>query len=241
MVELAKLLKEKGLVLNSRQQQQFETYFQLLVSWNKKVNLTAITDREEVIIKHFYDSLTPSFFYAFADNASICDVGSGAGFPVIPLKIMFPTLKVTIVDSLNKRLLFLEEVKKQLHLEGVSLIHDRAETFAHLSTVREQFDWVVARAVANLTVLCEYCLPLVRKGGSFLALKGGQADEEVQQASAAIRILGGILKQQCSIELPENCGSRLIVQIDKEHSTPNKYPRKPGLPAKKPLFDSCST
>lgn len=237
MDRLTDLLNEKGINLSSEQQQQFESYFQLLISWNKKVNLTAITDREEVVIKHFYDSLTPSFFFEFADNASICDVGSGAGFPAIPLKIMFPNLRVTIVDSLNKRLLFLEEVKKQLHLENISFFHDRAETFAHRTAVREQFDWVVARAVANLAVLCEYCLPLVRQGGSFLALKGGQADEEIHDASAAIRILGGALKRQCAIELPGHCGSRLIVQIAKEKATPKKYPRKPGMPAKKPLSD----
>lgn len=237
MDRLTDLLNDKGMDLSSEQQQQFDTYFRLLISWNKKVNLTAITDREEVIIKHFYDSLTPSFFFEFTDNASICDVGSGAGFPAIPLKIMFPSLRVTIVDSLNKRLLFLEEVKKQLHLGNISFFHDRAETFAHLPAVREQFDWVVARAVANLSVLCEYCLPLVKQGGSFLALKGGQVDEEIHDASAAIRILGGTLKQRCPIELPENCGSRSIVQISKERATPKKYPRKPGIPAKKPLSD----
>lgn len=232
---IAQLLEEKGIILSSKQEQQFQDYYQLLVEWNSKVNLTAITEKEEVAIKHFFDSLTPAFYLHFAGGETLCDVGSGAGFPGIPLKILFPKLKLIIVDSLNKRLLFLEKVKEKLQLEDVFLYHDRAETFAHRQDIRGQLDWVTARAVANLSVLSEYCLPLLRVGGTFIALKGSHANEEIEEASGALRLLGGRLRRQINIDLPEDCGKRSLVLIEKEKATPEKYPRNPGIPAKKPL------
>ncbi|MFT8318100.1 MAG: 16S rRNA (guanine(527)-N(7))-methyltransferase RsmG [Sporolactobacillus sp.] len=235
MDTLIQLLQEKGISLNEKQSQQFDTYYQLLMEWNKRVNLTAIIEKKEVMIKHFYDSLTAAFFVTFKEGQTLCDVGSGAGFPGIPLKILYPGLRLTIVDSLRKRLDFLDEVKNQLRLEDVSLYHDRAETFAHRPEMREKFDWVTARAVANLTVLVEYCLPLVRLDGTFIALKGSHAGAEAVEAKQAIHKLGGLIDQQIDLTLPEENGQRSIILIKKEQWTPEKYPRKPGTPLRKPL------
>ncbi|MFX3618599.1 MAG: 16S rRNA (guanine(527)-N(7))-methyltransferase RsmG [Sporolactobacillus sp.] len=235
MDTLIRLLQEKRISLDEKQSQQFDMYYQLLMEWNKRVNLTAIIEKKEVMIKHFYDSLTAAFFVTFKEGQTLCDVGSGAGFPGIPLKILYPELRLTIVDSLRKRLDFLDEVKNQLHLEGVSLYHDRAETFAHKSEMREKFDWVTARAVANLTVLAEYCLPLVRLDGTFIALKGSHAGAEAVEAKQAIHKLGGLIDQQIDLTLPEKNGQRAIILIKKEQLTPEKYPRKPGTPLRKPL------
>ncbi|MCO7175264.1 16S rRNA (guanine(527)-N(7))-methyltransferase RsmG [Sporolactobacillus kofuensis] len=232
---LEELLQDNEIQLSAVQSQQFQRYFELLIEWNEKMNLTAITDEKEVAIKHFFDSLTPVFYFSFRDIRTLCDVGSGAGFPGIPLKILFPELKLTIVDSLKKRLAFLQTVVDSLALDHVTLCHDRAETFAHKSDMREQFDLVTARAVAKLSVLTEYCLPLVRQGGSFIALKGMNAEDEVQQADHAIHQLGGTFGQSVALDLPEESGKRVLVCINKTSSTPGKYPRKPGVPAKNPL------
>ncbi|TCP20015.1 16S rRNA m(7)G-527 methyltransferase [Scopulibacillus darangshiensis] len=229
------LLEEKGFTLSPFQIKQFHTYYQLLVEWNEKINLTAITERDQVYLKHFYDSLTPSFYLDFDKDLSLCDVGSGAGFPSIPLKIIFPNLKVSIVDALQKRLSFLDELVKKLSLENVSLYHDRAETFGQNNEHRESFDIVTARAVAKLSVLSEYCLPLVKLDGIFLALKGASADEEVKSASKAINSLGGRLNNVQTLLLPEEKSHRHLIFIDKIKKTPNKYPRKPGTPNKSPL------
>ncbi|MCQ2010695.1 16S rRNA (guanine(527)-N(7))-methyltransferase RsmG [Sporolactobacillus sp. STSJ-5] len=232
---LEKLLSEKNIQLSELQIDQFQLYYEMLIEWNKKMNLTAITDPNEVMIKHFFDSLTPCFYFSIQEVQTLCDVGSGAGFPGIPMKILFPRLKLTIVDSLQKRLTFLQAVVDKLGLDYVTLCHDRAEDFARKPGIRESFDLVTARAVAKLSVLSEYCLPLVCLGGSFIALKGSSAEDEVQQAENAMKQLGGKLIRVVTLDLPENNGKRSLVRIDKISPTAKKYPRKPGIPMKSPL------
>jgi 16S rRNA (guanine(527)-N(7))-methyltransferase GidB len=232
---LKKLLSERGILLSEQQSAQFDLYYQELVDWNKKINLTSITEKEEVAVKHFFDSLSAAFYMPFHGPLKICDVGSGAGFPGIPLKILFPDLKLTIVDSLAKRLRFLDHLVSVLDLEQVRLEHDRAETFGHRAEAREQYDRVIARAVANLSVLSEYCLPLVRTGGFFIAMKGLNVSQEITDAQQAVKRLGGSAHRKIDLELPETMGSRTIIIIRKDRPTPDKYPRKPGVPAKRPL------
>ena len=234
---LSKKLSEHGIELSETQKEQFQTYYQLLVEWNEKMNLTSITEEHDVYLKHFYDSITPSFYYDFDGELSICDVGAGAGFPSIPLKIVFPELKVTIVDSLNKRIQFLNHLAAELGLQDVSFVHDRAESYGK-GAYRESYDIVTARAVARLTVLSELCLPLVKKGGQFIALKSSKGEEELQEANFAINILGGNVKETFSFELPEDAGERQMIVIDKRRQTSKKYPRKPGTPNKSPLLYS---
>ena len=234
---LSEKLREHGIELSQTQKEQFQTYYQLLVEWNEKMNLTSITEEHDVYLKHFYDSITPSFYYDFDGELSICDVGAGAGFPSIPLKIVFPELKVTIVDSLNKRIQFLNHLAAELGLQDVSFVHDRAESYGK-GAYRESYDIVTARAVARLTVLSELCLPLVKKGGQFIALKSSKGEEELQEANFAINILGGNVKETFSFELPEDAGERQMIVIDKRRQTSKKYPRKPGTPNKSPLLES---
>ena len=234
---LSKKLSEHGIELTETQKEQFQTYYQLLVEWNEKMNLTSITEEHDVYLKHFYDSITPSFYYDFNGELSICDVGAGAGFPSIPLKIVFPELKVTIVDSLNKRIQFLNHLAAELGLQDVSFVHDRAESYGK-GAYRESYNIVTARAVARLTVLSELCLPLVKKGGQFIALKSSKGEEELQEANFAINILGGNVKETFSFELPEDAGERQMIVIDKRRQTSKKYPRKPGTPNKSPLLES---
>lgn len=234
---LSKKLSEHGIELSETQKEQFQTYYQLLVEWNEKMNLTSITEEHDVYLKHFYDSITPSFYYDFDGELSICDVGAGAGFPSIPLKIVFPELKVTIVDSLNKRIQFLNHLAAELGLQDVSFVHDRSESYGK-GAYRESYDIVTARAVARLTVLSELCLPLVKKGGQFIALKSSKGEEELQEANFAINILGGNVKETFSFELPEDAGERQMIVIDKRRQTSKKYPRKPGTPNKSPLLES---
>lgn len=234
---LSKKLSEHGIELSETQKEQFQTYYQLLVEWNEKMNLTSITEEHDVYLKHFYDSITPSFYYDFDGELSICDVGAGAGFPSIPLKIVFPEFKVTIVDSLNKRIQFLNHLAAELGLQDVSFVHDRAESYGK-GAYRESYDIVTARAVARLTVLSELCLPLVKKGGQFIALKSSKGEEELQEANFAINILGGNVKETFSFELPEDAGERQMIVIDKRRQTSKKYPRKPGTPNKSPLLES---
>jgi 16S rRNA methyltransferase gidB len=225
-----------GLVLNNQQIDQFERYFQLLVEWNEKMNLTAITQREEVYLKHFYDCLMVLWNMPLEDYAlQLCDVGAGAGFPSIPLKIAHPELQVTIVDSLQKRLTFIEHLAEELGLEGVSCVHGRAEDVGQNPAYRGQFDIVTARAVASLNVLAEYCLPLVKIGGQFLALKAQKSDQELEEARAAIRILGAKLIKVTEDQLPVEAADRRYILIQKTKETPNKYPRKAGKPAKNPI------
>ncbi|ART78478.1 16S rRNA (guanine(527)-N(7))-methyltransferase RsmG [Sutcliffiella horikoshii] len=229
------LLEEKGISLSSQQLSQFDTYYKLLVEWNEKMNLTAITDEEEVYLKHFYDSITASFYVDLNQELSLCDVGAGAGFPSIPLKICFPNLKVTIVDSLNKRITFLQNLANELGLKNVHFVHDRAETFGKNADYREKFDLVTARAVARLSVLSELCLPLVKEGGMFVPMKAAAASEELEKGKKALQILGGKLEKVHSFSLPLEESERNILIINKIKSTPKKYPRKPGTPNKQPL------
>lgn len=233
--ELQQASAQLGLDLTAAQLDQFKAYYDLLVAWNEKMNLTAITDAGEVYLKHFYDSLTLMAAYPLAGHLRLVDVGAGAGFPSLPLKIACPDLEVTIVDSLKKRLTFLEALVKELGLTGVSLHHARAEDFGQNKKYRGQFDLVTARAVARLSVLAEYCLPLAQKGGTFVARKGSQGQEELLEAKHAIATLGGKVAEVKTLELPGEEGQREILVIQKTKETPNKYPRKAGTPHKKPL------
>ncbi|RAU06479.1 16S rRNA (guanine(527)-N(7))-methyltransferase RsmG [Bacillus pumilus] len=228
-------LEEKGMTLSPVQLEQFETYFRMLVEWNEKMNLTSITEKEEVYLKHFYDSISASFFIDFHKVTTICDIGAGAGFPSIPLKICFPHLNVTIVDSLQKRITFLNELAKGLNLQDTTFYHDRAETFGQRKEKRESYDLVTARAVARLSVLSELCLPLVKKEGLFVALKASAADEEMQAGKKAVTVLGGEVVEKHSFVLPLEESERNIIVIEKKKQTPKKYPRKPGTPNKSPI------
>lgn len=229
------MLQEKGINLSPEQMSQFETYFHTLVEWNEKMNLTAITDKPEVYLKHFYDSVSAAFYYDFSGPLHICDVGAGAGFPSIPIKIAFPELHVTIVDSLNKRITFLEHLAKELKLENVRFIHDRAETFGQNKDHRESYDVVTARAVARLSVLSELCMPLVKVGGNFVAMKAANAKDEIEAGKKAVTTLGGKMKEVHSFTLPIEESERNIIIINKEKPTPKKFPRKPGVPNKTPI------
>ncbi|MFP3420422.1 16S rRNA (guanine(527)-N(7))-methyltransferase RsmG [Bacillus sp. SIMBA_154] len=228
-------LEEKGITLSPVQLEQFETYFRMLVEWNEKMNLTSITEKEEVYLKHFYDSISAAFFIDFHNVTTICDIGAGAGFPSIPLKICFPHLHVTIVDSLQKRITFLNELAKGLNLQETTFYHDRAETFGQRKEKRESYDLVTARAVARLSVLSELCLPLVKKEGLFVALKASAADEEMQAGKKAVTVLGGEVVEKHSFVLPLEESERNIIVIEKKKQTPKKYPRKPGTPNKSPI------
>ncbi|KPN14260.1 16S rRNA (guanine(527)-N(7))-methyltransferase RsmG [Bacillus australimaris] len=228
-------LEEKEITLSPVQLEQFETYFRMLVEWNEKMNLTSITEKEEVYLKHFYDSISAAFFIDFHKVTTICDIGAGAGFPSIPLKICFPHLHVTIVDSLQKRITFLNELAKGLNLQDTTFYHDRAETFGQRKEKRESYDLVTARAVARLSVLSELCLPLVKKEGLFVALKASAADEEMQAGKKAVTVLGGEVVEKHSFVLPLEESERNIIVIEKKKQTPKKYPRKPGTPNKSPI------
>ena len=229
-------LAQKGIVLSEKQMAQFAQYYQLLVEWNEKMNLTAITEEKEVYLKHFYDSIVLSLVTDMQPDATLCDVGSGAGFPSIPLKIVYQNLKVTIVDSLNKRIHFLNHLVETLGLTDVYLYHDRAENFGQNKQHREAYQYVTARAVARLNVLSELCLPLVQPGGYFYALKASKSEEELLQAQKAIQVLGGKFSQDHALILPITQDERHILAIVKEKATPKKYPRKPGLPNKQPIL-----
>lgn len=229
------MLKQHGMELTNKQLQQFEQYYTLLVEWNEKVNLTAIIEKEEVYLKHFFDSITPSFYEDLTKVETIGDIGAGAGFPSIPLKICFPHLKVTIVDSLKKRIHFLETLTESLGLHDVHLVHGRAEDIGKMNEYRAQYDLVTARAVARMSVLAEYCLPLCKKGGLFLALKGSSAENELMDAKKAMEVLGGKFKKEHTFFLPVEKSERSIISVKKIKNTPKKYPRKAGTPAKKPI------
>ena len=214
--------------------QKFYDYMNLLVEWNKKINLTAITEEKDIILKHFVDSLTVLKY--IKENKSIVDVGTGAGFPGIPLAIMNDSLKITLVDSLNKRINFLNEVCNKINLKNTKAIHARAEEFGQDNNYRESYDVAISRAVANLTVLAEYLLPLVKVGGKIICMKGPDIEEELKQARSAIDILGGKIEKCDDFCLPKSDISRNIIIINKIKETPKKYPRKAGTPAKTPLF-----
>lgn len=228
-------LKQKGIELSDEQINQFRKYFELLVEWNEKMNLTAITNLEGVYLKHFYDSISASFYFDFTKVTSVCDVGAGAGFPSIPIKICFPHLEITIVDSLNKRITFLNHLTSELKLSHMSFVHARAEEFGQNANYREQFDVVTARAVARLSVLSELCIPLAKEGGFFVALKAAAGAEEMKDAAKAITTLGAKLKEEFAFHLPVEESERSLYVFDKVKTTPKKYPRKPGVPNKTPI------
>lgn len=230
-----KRLHDKGITIDSSQLDQFETYYKELVSWNEKMNLTGITEREQVYTKHFYDSVSLAFYVNMNNVKTIADIGSGAGFPGIPLKICFPHLKLTIIDSLNKRINFLQHIVQETGLEYVQLLHGRAEDWARKPEHRDHYDLVTARAVAKLAVLNEFCLPYVRVGGIFAAMKGSSPDEEIKEASHSLKELKGKLQRVERFTLPVEDSERHIVVIDKTAATPKKYPRKAGTALKTPL------
>lgn len=223
------------IILSDSQMEQFSTYYSLLIEWNKKINLTSIIDKDEVYLKHFFDSISPTFYYDFNRKLHICDVGAGAGFPSIPLLIVFPHLHVTIIDSLRKRITFLETLKSTLNLSNLQLVHGRAEDIGKDNQYREQFDVVVSRAVAKLNVLAEYCLPLCKISGTFIALKGIFNKAELNESTNAINLLGGKLVNNYQFHLPLEKSERSILEVKKVNKTPNNFPRKAGLPSKKPL------
>lgn len=224
---LLNFIKDYKITLTENQYEQFQKYFELLVEWNKKMNLTAITDESGVALKHFADSLSLLNFVDIPQNSTLADVGTGAGFPGVVLKIARPDIKLTLIDSLNKRLVFLNEVCSQLGIDA-ELIHSRAEDGARDEKLRESFDFVASRAVARMNVLSEYCLPYVKVGGAFCAMKGAQANEEFKESLNAINTLGGKLEKKYFFELPENGGERAIAVVRKVKNTPQKYPRQSG-------------
>ena len=224
---LQNYIKDYKITLTENQYEQFQKYFELLAEWNEKMNLTAITDESGVALKHFADSLSLLNFVDIPQNSSLADVGTGAGFPGVVLKIARPDIKLTLIDSLNKRLVFLGEVCAQLGIEA-ELIHSKAENGARDEKLRESFDFAVSRAVARMNVLSEYCLPYVKVGGAFCAMKGAQANEEFKESLNAINTLGGKLENKYFFELPENGGERAIAVVRKVKNTPQKYPRQSG-------------
>ena len=257
------IFKEHGLELTKEQAEQFELYYEMLIEKNKVMNLTAITDYKEVVVKHFLDSVYLAKYEDLSGDCLVIDVGTGAGFPGIPLKILFPRMKLVLLDSLNKRILFLREVIEKLGLENVEAIHGRAEEIARKSEYREQFDYCVSRAVANLNSLSEICLPFVKTGGAFISYKSMKGMEELEMAGKAISLLGGASAKEILVEdaqTGESLGpdekaktcvvekfileeksaqveamERSFIRIPKEKPTPKKYPRKPGTPFKEPL------
>lgn len=228
---------ELGVTLSSGQIGQFYRYYELLVERNKVMNLTAITEEQDVVTKHFTDSLSLVRLMGTQalQDISLMDVGTGAGFPGIPLKIAFPELRVTLLDSLNKRVKFLQDVCAELGLDGIEAVHGRAEDFGRNLQYRERFDLCVSRAVANLASLAEYCMPFVKVGGDFVPYKSGEIEEELEVGKRAVKILGGEVEQVEKFTLPGADASRSLIRIRKIKAISGKYPRKAGLPTKEPL------
>ena len=229
-----KQLEELGIQLTEKQKKQFYRYFELLVEWNKVMNLTGITEYNEVNEKHFIDSLAVKRVLEPEKIESLIDIGTGAGFPGIPLKIAYPHLKIVLLDSLQKRIKFLNTVIEELELEEIKTLHGRAEDYAKKTEYRERFDVCVSCAVANLATLSEYCIPYVRQGGYFISYKSGEADEEIKNSEKAVGILGGKIEVIEKFQLPSTEIGRTFVKIKKIEATKKKYPRKAGLPAKEP-------
>jgi 16S rRNA (guanine527-N7)-methyltransferase len=240
MKDIAYYAQLMGIELDEKQLRQFETYMNMVIEKNKVMNLTAITEPEEFSLIHFADSLSliPAVSAAAPltkENASVIDVGTGAGFPAIPLKIAFPNMKLTLLDSLNKRVTFLDSVVEELELKKVTTIHARAEEGGRQKNLRDNFDFVLSRAVANLSVLTEYCLPYAKVGGLFISYKSGDIEEELKEAKHAISVLGGKLEDVIHFQLADTDINRSFVLIRKEKATPKAYPRKAGTAKKSPL------
>lgn len=231
--EIMEYVGELGIKLSKEQAEMFFNYMNLLLEWNEKINLTAITEEKEVIVKHFVDSLTIAKY--IPEGASLVDVGTGAGFPGIPLKIIREDLKITLLDSLQKRINFLDVVIKELNLKNVETIHARVEEFGKNSKYRESFEVATSRAVANLSTLTEYLLPLVKVGGIAVCMKGSSIEEELETSKKAINVLGGKVSNVFEFDLPKTDIKRNLVIVDKINKTPSKYPRKPGMPSKEPI------
>lgn len=232
-MSLKEILISNG--INEKKSDDFYRYYELLTEWNEKINLTAITEEDQVAVLHFLDCIKGTEDIV-KDNMSVIDVGTGAGFPGLPIKINNPNLNLTLVDSLNKRINFLDEVIGELGIEDVVTIHSRAEELGRDTKHREKYDVCVSRAVANLTTLCELCLPFVKKGGLFVSLKGPKAHEEAEQAKKAISLLGGRLREIKEYDLPDGDINHNVVIIEKISQTPTKYPRKAPKPSKEPLI-----
>lgn len=235
MKRLAQLSREWNIELTDKQLEQFQIYYEYLVEVNQVMNLTAITQKEEVIVKHFLDSLSIASIIDMSQVNKLIDVGTGAGFPGIPLKIAFPHLQITLMDSLNKRVKFLNETGEKIGVGNQIAIHSRAEELGKKKEYREQYDLCVSRAVANMSTLSEYCMPFVKVGGTFVSYKGNNASEEIERAVCVIEKLGGSIEKQFEFVLPESDINRTFVLIKKVKQTPNQYPRKAGMPAKEPL------
>ena len=233
MQELEKKAKKMQIELSNQQLEQFYLYMNLLLEWNEKINLTAITDPKEIILKHFIDSITIAPYLKNAQ--SILDIGTGAGFPGIPLAILENSKDFVLMDSLNKRIIFLQEVIQNIALTGVQAIHGRAEELGKEKEHREHYDLVTSRAVAKLNILLEYMLPFVKVGGRCICMKSQEIEEELEEAKQAIELLGGKLERVDEIILPESDVKRKIIVIQKVRQTPIKYPRKPGTPSKEPI------
>lgn len=230
-----KALEDFDIHLNDFQKEQFDIYFQTLVEWNNKINLTAITEKNDVYLKHFYDSIAPILHgYIKNEPIKLLDIGAGAGFPSIPMKIIYPQLDITIIDSLNKRITFLKQLSEVLHLEGVHFFHGRAEDFGQDINFRAQFDIVTARAVARMQILSELTIPFLKLNGKLLALKAQAVDQELTDAQNALKLLFSQVIENNHYQLP-NGDSRYITIVEKKKETPRKYPRKAGTPNKKPL------
>ena len=232
---LAGECRKMGIILSDLQLRQFSDYYEYLVETNRVMNLTAITSLHDVVIKHFTDSLSLVKALDLSKIETVIDMGTGAGFPGIPLKIAFPHLKVTLADSLQKRVKFLSEVISICGLEDIEAVHNRAEILGQDKEYREKYDLCVSRAVASLPSLCEYCIPLIRRDGFFVAYKSGEVQEELMKAEKAIQILGGDRPDTLLFTLPASDAGRSFIKIRKISPTPRKYPRKPGMPAKQPL------
>ena len=228
-------LQEMDITLTDKQISQFLVYYEMLTEWNQSVNLTAITEYQDVMKKHFIDSLSLVKVYDVKSRSSVIDVGTGAGFPGLALKIAFPEMELTLLDSLNKRIHFLDAVIERLKLFGIETLHGRAEDYARQDTYREEFDLCVSRAVANLSTLSEYCLPFVKKDGLFISYKSEKIGEEWKAAEKAISLLGGRVKNQLEFILPGSDIFRNLFVIEKISDTPKKFPRKAGLPSREPL------